>query len=864
MRSPIGRQTDVEKRRQDAPALWARVCLALLLVTGLVVTPHGSPVRAQIGGPAQTTNVFVTSVDSTSYPQVSAQLYATDATGLPAANVQNTDLTVAVDGVEVAPEDFALSPTSNGGQSMVLVLDASTSEVAWASVMTSAQNLLAAMQPGDAAALVTFSDTTQVQSTLSSDLQQTRNALASVAATVSPNAESHVNQAILDALSLFAVGEAQEPELAGNRRTIVLLTERSGDLDNPPAEQPESASVLQFAWQQGVALNLYAYGAAAAAAQDLLDLAGGSGGRFTPLATAGDANAHFQALPALLRPGYRLQLTLDLPANDSDHYLLVAGAGAQPVERTFVATARPLEVRITRPAEGEVVTGEVIVTVSANTPAPIQSMEFLLENGTVITTTNGAVGGILWDTSVLPAGEQSIIVQAVDAVGNTGQSVRNVEVRAPIALRVETAVDTVQVGESTTITAVIDSAYDGVTVEAFLGRTQVGVVADPGEQAVFTVDTTSFTPGRYALVVRASNSGGYTAADDAHVIAVTAAPAEPTPAQNILSGALAWVYRWWPLLALGALGLLLLIALLAAIAALVRRRRAAAAREMLNVHPQMRILLTNSGNVRTRYRLRAQAKEGEYKFMFLHNGALLGAPALEHVSAAPAAMGNGAAAAPLTQTATQGAAMGYAPQSTKSGSSVSVAQATQAAGKATENAGKVANFASRFLMTAGEAIPGAVGDTMLSAGRGARSVQVSSARAQSEVGEAVGDVRDISQMSKQAGSVASKATGHTASPGPTPTKYQAQPATASTNTAFALQADKSANGVAGRTLSATSATRWVETPPVAPGDTIGVDLYVQPAQGRARNKRVQLRLFATPAEAEGAQPSVDEVSIQLR
>jgi len=846
-------------------AACVRLHITCLLLAALFAAAIALPARAQIGGPAPKTNVFVTSVNSDAYPHVDAQIYATDATGLPVANLQNTDLTVAVDGVEVNPDEFSLAPTSNGAQSMVIVLDTTTSAASWGGVVASAQNLLAALQPGDAAALVTFGDAVQVQSTLSADIQQTRDALASVASIAPQGTASAVNQAILDALSLYAAGEAQEPEIAGNRRSIVLLTERAGDGDNPPAEQPDGATVLQFAQQQGVALQLYAWGVAAAAAQDLLDLAANSGGRFTPLATAGDANAHFQALPALLRPGYLLSLLLDLPANNDNHVLLVAGAESQPVERTFTASARPLEITITRPAEGDTVTGNAIVAVSVGAPAPIAQMNFMLESGEVITSTEGPVGGILWDTSALSAGEQSIIVQAVDTVGNVGQSSRNVTVRAPIILQVESSAESVQVGEPAYVTATVDSAFDGVMVEAFLGRTQVGVTANPVGPVHFAIDTSEFAPGRYALVVRASNSGGYSVANDENVISLSPAPAQPSPAQETFAAALLWLNQWWHLLLLGLLGLLLLWWLIAAILRTARRRKATSAARALQVHPQMRMLLTNSGNVRTRYRLRAQALEGEYKFTFIHNGMALVAPAVEHVMATNGHASNGQASnGRVVQSAQVASAPAYAPKPAAQGSanSAQVVATTAAVG---ENAAKTASFLQRFFGTAGDLIPGAVGDAMGKAEGTMRSAQTTTAMTTHKVSEVSGNAQEMATMSKSVGATANKAAGGGQVPSAvqpaTPANYR--PQSAASNAAFALQPARGANGTGTRSGGA-SQPRWVETPPVAPGDTIGVDLFVQPAQGRAKNKRVQLRLFAVPTEVEGVQPSVDEVSILLR
>lgn len=858
--------------------------LALLLCASAL------PARAQIGGAPPTTNVFVTRVSSDAYPRVDAQLYATDVSGLPIGNLQNSDLVVALDGVEVASEEFTLAPTSDGTQSVVILLDTTTSTQAWASMLASAQLLLNQLGPGDAAGLVTFGDVIQVQSTLSTDLQQTRDALAAVGALAPFGTQARINQGILDSLSLFAVGAAQEPAQGANRRSIVLLTERSGVGDLPPADQPDNATVAQFAQQEGVGLLNYSFGSAATSAQDLIDLAVNTGGRFTALATAGDAAAHWLMLPAMLRPGYRLSLVAPFPANNDDHVLLIAGAGGRPTERSFRAQPGTLSLEITQPAEGATVSGDVVVAVSASAPAPIASMTFSLANGQVITTTTGPVGGILWDTAGLPAGDQAIVVEAVDSVGNIGTAQRGVVVRAPIALQVEVADTSVQVGNNVVVTATVDSAFEGTVVEMYVGRTQVAAEPNPVGPVAFVIDTGSFAPGLYQLLVRASNSAGYSTVNDANVLTLLPAPVAPTPTQEMYSGVRGWLNEWWLPLVTGLFGLLLLWLIWRVIRGVMRRRAAAAAARGMQVQPQMRVLLTNSGNVRSRFRLRAQAKEGTYRFTFIHNGVALIAPAVEHVAAS-----NGNGRAPATSALTGSAyappvsasvspagqsavGQGGASQSAASQSAAVQANAKQAgeAAKAvTDKAGPIANFAGRFLTTAGDVIPGSLGANLKATGMKVRSSQARMARTQHEVGNVTGDVSQLGKMSKQVGTTATGAVNKaggasgSASPAaaaataPPPSRYSATPAPATTgNSAFALQPGKSGSNGA-MTVSAAAQPKWVETPPINPGDTIGVDLFVQPEKGRSRGKRVAMRLLVLASEAEGAKPSVDEVTVTL-
>jgi hypothetical protein len=272
--------------------------------------------------------------------------------------------------------------------------------------------------------------------------------------------------------------------------------------------------------------------------------------------------------------------------------------------------------------------------------------------------------------------------------------------------------------------------------------------------------------------------------------------------------------------------------------------------------------------------VRAQAKEGVYKFTFIHNGVALVAPAVEHVAATAGTNGavNGRA---TSSSALTGSA--YAPPVAGSASAASAnqtaalkanaAKAGEAAKAASEKVGPIANFAGRFLYVAGEVIPGSFGDELKAMSMRTRSAQAKMARTQYEVSDVTGDVSELGGMSKQVGSTAAGAVAKTSgavTTAPPPSRYSATPAPAPSG-AFALQPSKSgsSNGAMAVTGAPTATPKWVETPPINPGDTIGVDLFVQSEKGKSRGKRVALRLMVIASEAEGAKPSVDEVTVTL-
>ncbi len=519
--------------------------------------------------------------------------------------------------------------------------------------------------------------------------------------------------------------------------------------------------------------------------------------------------------------------------------------------------------------------GSVVVAFDAATPGPVKRVTFSLDTGEIITSTETALGGIIWNTTGA-VGDHRLKVSVEDSAGNVGENEIAIVVVPPIALDVELEAPEATVGGSVVLTALVASELGGATVEAFVGRTQVGVQANQQGAVPFVVDTTPFPPGRYGILVRATDAQGNVVTDDTQVLAIAAAANNnPTPA-GLWADFTAWLGSNWLWIAGVLLGLLLLWLIWLIVRSIVRslrrgRQTRLAARN--RVVPQVRMLVTNAGNTRTPFRLRAEAPSGDLVFTFMQGGLALLPPLATRVSS-PAPVTNGRSApspipvpiAPPPSTA--------APAGVTAAPQPATQPTTRSAAAAYEGAKQASDVGSRLLNSIGKLLPGPAGAPFRSAGNALVAQQTAVVRAQGQVNKTVAATQDVGYYGKQmapagaaAGSVApayattasagaSGQPAYSSAPAPAPVPAPQPKAPAPVNPAFELQ---DAPAGTGRAVS----SGWVETAPIAPGETVGIDIHVARRERSRRNDLVTFNVISAPSDGGGADTLTDAVSVRL-
>jgi hypothetical protein len=172
-------------------------------------------------------------------------------------------------------------------------------------------------------------------------------------------------------------------------------------------------------------------------------------------------------------------------------------------------------ISLSSPGYGSIVSGNVLVTATANDNAGVTKVEFY-ENGTLIFASNVAPFSYNWNTVAVANGSYILTARAYDAAGNIGQS-------TGIAVTVsnlppDTTVPSVSIGVrransgGSGALSVTATAYDNVgvnRVEFYVN----GILASTTTSAphVFNWDSAAVPSGSYELMARAYDSAGNSA-----------------------------------------------------------------------------------------------------------------------------------------------------------------------------------------------------------------------------------------------------------------------------------------------------------------------------------------------------------------
>lgn len=832
--------------------LAALLVLLLLSVAGVAFAQEGQTVSPE----STDIRTIVPSANSDDFPKVDALLYALDANGLPVSGLSAADLVLVEDAALVSSDVTTLQGESGQPLQVALTLDRSTDPATWAAIQASATELIDQLGDADEAALIVFGDDVQVVQDFTTDHEGLRSALA---ATPAGGNFSALNLAVQEALDLMS---DRNPA----RRSVVVIADRADNLaalEGVTTAIPSVDDLASAALSAGATLDIFGYGLRAAGSPELTQLAELTNGRRVFVALTQELAGHLQALPALQRQGYRLAYLSQVAADAAQHELVVAlGGRGQPVTVDFTAQPSPLQVAIAQvadqpPSDGQEVSGAVYVGIEAESAAPIATVTFSLDDGQIITATNQMVGGIVWDATQAPAGEHTLAVTVEDTAGNIGQDNVRLMVVPPLTLAVAVADDSYELGQSVVMTADIESFFGDTVVEAFIGTNMAGMATNPTGPVVFQIATDDYEPGRYALVVRARDGRGYSVADDQNVLEF--APASRTQAVGATStgGPTSFASGWaaWGPWLLGLLFLLLLVWLLIV---LVRRmlRRGKQKAQRVQQAPICRVMLTNAGNVRSRYSLRAEEPSGAFEFRFSMNGVFLQASAVTlggpSVVAATPARPVAATSGSSAQTGTSAAK--------KAPSSAQVAASAKAVTQGVTKTMATASVVVEFLAGLASFLPARLGAPLQRAAGSVRRRQVMVQQTQTQVAlttaeakQTVGAGRELTNAATKAVSVAP-----TQPPANKALELTPAPSQSAAQAKYGLVASNGAAPSAQRTASA-----WVETSLIAPGETAQIDVHVTVNKRMGRDKRVSFRLHSRATDQENAPAQVEEVNVEL-
>ncbi len=291
--------------------------LGLVALAASLFALQARPQRAwaQETGPNAATTLFAGSVENEAFPTVEVVVYAVDGDGLPLNELGSSDLLITEDGNELAVDTVTVTPDTEEPLNLVIALNRATPAVDWATVVEATTGLLDQLGPEDRVGLVAYNEEAETLIAPTQDIDAVRAALASAQP---GGVQSALYAAINQSLGLY--------EDVSGRRALVVVSDR-GNTAAAGGDETVLPALVEVARKEGVSGNAIGFGPAGAN-PDFLTLATGTGGRAIAVSSAGDVAPHMQAMPALLRPGFRISYDSAIPATNDGHLLSLALRGA--------------------------------------------------------------------------------------------------------------------------------------------------------------------------------------------------------------------------------------------------------------------------------------------------------------------------------------------------------------------------------------------------------------------------------------------------------------------------------------------------------------------------------------------------------
>lgn len=825
--------------------------------------------QASLPNGATISSIAISGVDTAGFPRVVSYVSILSDGGLPASGVSGADLKVLEDGIEVPAADVEAQGDTSQPIGISFAIDTATSPDELNAIKAVVRAMINGFSARDQGAIIGFGGTAQVAQAATGNAQALLSALDGLKAGGTFTAMNDGAQAAAREAAAFTASSA--------RRAVALFTD-SGDTSGTTS----AAAILAA---QNAKTPVYAFGYGARNKPDLAELGQKTGGAAYVSAAADGVSSYLQSLSLTLRQGYRVSFRSSVKADGAPHaFVIAARAGTARAESKFVATPGKVSVNILGLNDGRVVSTRIGLSTQASAPAPIVSVEYLLD-GVSIGRSTSSPFIVDWDASQAAVGSRRLTARVMDAAGNEGSAIVNVVVPAPLGVSVNVTSDApagqplragAEVRASIALTSPValrrvDTLVDNKLVSSVEGQTP----------AMIVIKTADMTAGAHRVTVKATDELGR-AADAAAEFQIAPPLIPPINLATVLG----------PLLSI--LAILASVWVIGQIFASWRRGMART----------VALDVANTGNVPSRFGLRVIDSRKSSQISILMNnqplalqdlGALLdgeenaAAMAVARSRPAPAlrraGVGAGASMAARAGTAGAGAAGASAEAQTDAeGAKVTIEKPNlsglgEKKAKVFEAVGvgvTITNTISDILLGMSAILPEAIARPLTNAGNSMRQATFAAQRvddAQAKIDKVAGEASAYKEQvdaAKKAGAEAAKQA----------TELKGK-AGAAVQTARGTGGGAVAMATAGApTSSAAMAVPdeppapppkparpqdfWVLTPQIAPGDALTLTLRAQPNRA-ALAAPYALTLESRPIEldAQGIDTTYDNISIVL-
>jgi hypothetical protein len=554
---------------------WISLGILLLLLLISVVFAH-----AQESG-----QLSITHVDSTRFPQVHVDLVVSGDGGGSLTNLTAADFQLFEDGIKVPTSAIVVERGNSQPVGLVMAIDVSTEAADLARIKEGLLALVNQFRAGDQGILLSFADDLRLEQSATGDPDQLRAAIQRLSA---GGNYTSLNRAAVEAVNRAA-------SLPTPHRVVVIVSDSTDNFSAQPGFTSDAAA------RQSMSVYLVAYSQKAQAPGAFDGLSQQINAKTYVVNSATEAQLRLQTLRTQFSQGYRLSFLSSLPADAAQHTISVNLANRDTSARAdarMVATAGAVEINFSELANGQQIGGVVQLAPQISAPGSLQRVEFTLD-GAPLATVETAPFVYQWETHSVSPGSHVIGVYAEDSAGNRAQQFLTLQVVDPLRIQANTLKERLYVDEEITVIADIEALNGVALVEFFLDDGLVGSVTSRPYQVTF--DSSPFAQGSYIFTVQATDATGFVNRSE---FTMDLAPVPP----RFLWPAAAWLR----ILAFATILVVILLAwlLLSYLTTLGRRQR----------QTFYRLELHNGGNVATSYLLRADESQGVLAFFFRLNG----------------------------------------------------------------------------------------------------------------------------------------------------------------------------------------------------------------------------------------------------
>lgn len=438
-----------------------RVSHIWLLVLMLSISPQPLVVQAQEG-----IHLTINKIDDGDFPHTKVYLTATDASGLPIVDLEQSVFMVSESGQPVS--DFTLTVLENSDQpiSVVLAIDTSDSMNSGSLASTALQDtkeaattFVTSLGSSDQAGLVTFSSEASEVVSLTADKTAINAAIEGLTA----QGETALYDAIVTSIGMLK-------DLPAGRKAIVLLADGNNSSSTFTFDQ-----AIDEAARWSIPVYPIAFGSVDSDTVNRIAILTGGYAQVRP--NSGELQQAFSNVLDVLRYQYVVEFDSQFQADGAQHSLVVAlnyHGGQFQDDHAFIAQPSQLSVRLKGLLDGQVVGGSVSLEPEVIAPAPLDHVNFELDGEPLASVIDEPFIHI-WDSTAIEPGDYILKATATDTAGNIGIQELQLTVKPPLTVTWESPAESgARLNRRETLRVAVESLAGVERVDYYLGDELLG------------------------------------------------------------------------------------------------------------------------------------------------------------------------------------------------------------------------------------------------------------------------------------------------------------------------------------------------------------------------------------------------------